>query len=53
MLLCEKSEGNEQERRKLIDTDNSMVITTGKRGRRVEECKAEINGDRRRLEVGW
>ena len=39
----------------LIDTDNSMLISRGKwgGGGGVVDGKAEINGDGRRLNLGW
>ena len=56
-MLTEKGEGIKQTNKqttKLIDTDNSMVITGGKREMgEVEESKGGINGDRRRLDLRW
>ena len=41
-------------KKKLIDTDNSMVTTRGKERRgRQKKVKGEINGDGRRLDLGW
>ena len=41
-------------RKKIIDTDNSLVITRGKGGKEeVEEGKAGINGNGRRFDLGW
>ena len=38
-------------KKKLTDTDNSMVITRGKG--EVEEGKGRISNDGRRLDLGW
>ena len=41
-------------KKKLIDTDNSMVTTRGKERRgRQKKVKGGINGDGRRLDLGW
>ena len=47
--LGEKSDGIKE---KLIDRDNSMVISRGKVGE-VEEGKGGINVVGRRLDLGW
>ena len=45
---------SKKKKKPLIDTDNSVVITRGKGGwREVEESKEGINGDGRRLGLGW
>ena len=38
---------------KLINTDNSMVITRRKGGWEAEDSIGGINGDGRRLDLGW
>ena len=44
---------NKKTKRKLIDTNNSMVITRGKVGwEEVEEGKGGANGDGRRCDLG-
>ena len=47
--LGEKGEGI---KKILIDTDNSMVLSRGKRGWGVKEGKGRMDGDRRRLDFG-
>ena len=45
---------NKQEKKNLTDTDNSMVVTRGKRGGRVVKGKrGEIYGDEKRFDFGW
>lgn len=41
--------------KKLMDTDNSLVITRekGVAGREVKEGKGRINGARKRLNLRW
>ena len=41
-----------KEKKRLIDTDNSMVIARGKGVEEVEEGKGGINGDGR-PDLGW
>ena len=41
-----------RKKKTLIDTENSMMITRGKR-REVKKDKGGINGDRKRLASGW
>ena len=45
---------NKNKDKKLIDTENSIVITRekGEIGE-VEDCKGGINGDGRKLDLGW
>ena len=51
--LGEKCEGIKQNKN-LIDRDNSTVITRGEGPcREVEKGKEGINGDGRRLDLGW
>ena len=53
MGLDKKGEGIKQ-RKKLKDTDSSMVISMGKREwREVEEGKGGINSDERKFDMGW
>ena len=43
-----------RKKKNLIDTDNSMVITRGKgEWGDIEGGKGAINGDGRRLDLGW
>ena len=48
--LDEKGEGIKQ-KKSLINTDNTMMITRGEGGREVEEGKGRINSDGRRLDL--
>ena len=54
-----KTESNKQTRQtnkpKLIDTDNSLVVTTGKGvGGEIDKNKGgQIYSDRRRFDFGW
>ena len=52
--LGEKGEGIKQKTQKLIDSDNSVVITREKeRWGEVKEGTGKINGDGRGLDLGW
>ena len=43
-----------RKQKNLVDIDNSRVITRGKGGwGETEEDKGGINGDKRRLDLGW
>ena len=44
--------GVEEKRRKLVDTDNSVVIVVGKGKREVEDSEGEIDCDGRRGDLG-
>ena len=49
-----KVEGLSKKKKKsLTDTDSSMVITGGKGGSGEVEGRGGINGDGRRLHLGW
>ena len=45
--------GLSKEKKTLIDTDNSMVITRGKGVTGGRKGYGGIKGDRRRLDLGW
>ena len=49
-----KGLSKEKKKERLMDTGKSLVIATGKDGwGKVEEVKVEINGNERRLDLGW